>query len=230
MENCISIHTCSHTPVDSHIARDRVVMHTGNSVRSKAHKALESQCCSVFMLRCAFFSFDALFPWQQRGCTSCKQNLDTPWHDYQTSTAYIVDLAAKITIGCRESHSCWDSVVCSLTAATPAAATGWHHSLLHTGAMPSLVCARVPYRASSCSGRRTRTPEEPWRNPPPSSPPTRTTACHWQQWTVEVKGQRWDTEFDYTNKRSVWVWLTRRPKYSKKKTLNAMSICSVKSS
>lgn len=38
-----------------------------------------------------------------------------------------------------------------------------------------------PYRASSCSGTQTQILEVPWRNPPPSSPPTRTTACHWQQ-------------------------------------------------
>lgn len=48
--------------------------------------------------------------------------------------------------------------------------------------------SRLSYRASSCSGTRTRTQEALWRSPQLSSPPARTTACRWQRWTVGEGG------------------------------------------
>lgn len=97
--------------------------------------------------------------------------------------------------------TCWDYLVRSPKRITLSKSTGGHHRLLggskdsrHTHFISLCEQCEHPYRASSCSGTPTQTPEEPWRSPPPSSPPARTTACHWQQWTVEIKGWRLDSQ------------------------------------
>lgn len=140
------------------------VMLTSIRVKRKAHKAFEPPCFSVFNLMHQILHSPNIKLISQQNyqiymaIIPCKWPLNT-------------NFAALVT--------CWDWCI--------------HWQLLdplnpHGGTASSKIQAQMnqhvlahPYRASSCSGTPTQKPEERWRSPPLSSPPTRTTACHWQQ-------------------------------------------------
>lgn len=64
--------------------------------------------------------------------------------------------------------------------------TGWRHRLRGFKNKSFKIESKLPYQANSCSGTLIQTRAEPWRSPPLSWPPARTTAYHWQQWTVNT--------------------------------------------
>lgn len=70
---------------------------------------------------------------------------------------------------------------------------------------------RLTYQANFCLSTQTQTLGGPWRNPPQSLLPARTTACHWLQWTGgkkrEEKWEDWCQHSKYTLPKAMFSFL-----------------------